>query len=63
MPKRFKDDELSTSSDDSGFLPPKENERKKINTDQRIKVNLTYNENHILFLPFSKNYIDYYSSL
>ena len=62
LPKRFKDDELSTSSDDSGFLPPKEQERNKINADRKIKVNFTYNGNHLLFLPFSKNYVDYYSS-
>jgi len=58
LPKRFKDDELSTSSDDSGFLPPKEQERNKINADRKIKnVSCDYCDRKVVIEPVLQSHL------
>jgi len=59
LPKRFKDDELSTSSDDSGFLPHS-TERNKVdtNTDRRIKnVACDYCDRKVVMEPVLQSHL------
>merc|ERR1712098_1025822 len=59
LPKRFKDDELSTSSDDSGFLPHStERNKGNSNTDRRIKnVACYYCDRKVVMEPVLQSHL------